>query len=310
MTTDLVVVVTGVLFQALAFSPLYLFAGLGEIIGEKSGVVNLGIEGIMLMSVLTMYMVDIIAGSPWVGILAALAIAGLVGALFAYLTVQLRLEQIVLGLAIYFFALGITSQVYNTTTLPQTTFNNIGGIYVPLLSDIPVAGKVLFQQNILFYLSLVMVVAVSFFLRRTSFGLRVRAVGENPKAADNMGVNVQRVRFLAVLAGAILMGLAGAYFEVGFLQSFNYDVLAGKGFIVLAIIYLSNWGPYKMLFAVISFNIVGVAASTYVNLASTAFGGASALYVMIQFVYLLALIPIMGRSAKPPKYLLKAYRKG
>jgi simple sugar transport system permease protein len=310
LTSDLAVVITGVLFQALAFSPLYLFAGLGEIIGEKSGVVNLGIEGIMLMSVLTMYMVDILAGSPWIGILAALAIAGVVGAIFAYLTVQVRLEQIVLGLAIYFFALGVTSQVYNTSTLPQRTFSNLGGIYILGLSDIPVLGKVLFQQNILFYFSIAMVVMVAYFLQRTSFGLRVRAVGENPKAADNMGVNVQKVRFLAVLVGAILMGLAGAYFEVGFLQSFNYDVLAGKGFIVLAIIYLANWGPYKTLFAVVSFNIVGVAASTYVNLSSTAYGGASALYVMIQYVYLLALIPIMGRSAKPPKYLLKPYRKG
>ena len=309
MTTALSDIVVGVLFQALAYSPLYLFAGMGEIIGEKSGVVNLGIEGVMIISALVMYTVDVFSGSPWLGILAALAVAGLVGALFAYLAVQMRLEQIVLGLALYFFFLGLSSQIFLTMN-PPTTFVNIGAIYIPYLSDLPVIGKVLFQQNFLFYLSLVLVVAVSYFLQRTSFGLRVKAVGENPKAADNMGVNVQKVRFLAVMGGAILMGLAGAYFEVAFLQSFQYDPFAGKGFIVLAMIYLANWGPYRTLFAAVSFNIVGVAASEYINLSATAIGGASALFVMIPFVYLLLLIPIMGRSARPPRFLLRPYRKG
>jgi simple sugar transport system permease protein len=256
-----------------------------------------------------MDIVDLFVG-PWLGILAALAIAGVVGVAFAYLSVYMRLEQIVLGLAIYFFFLGISSQIWNTTSLPSVAFSNIGNIHIPFLSDIPVLGKVLFQQNILFYLSIVLVVGVSYFLQKTSFGLRVRAVGENPKAADNMGVNVQKVRFLAVLLGALLMGLAGAYFAIVNVSSFNYDPLQGKGFIVLAMIYLANWGPYKTLFAAVSFNVVAVAASEYVNLSTTAIGGAAALYAMIPFVYLLALIPIMGRGARPPRFLLKPYRKG
>lgn len=271
---------------------------------------NLGIEGIMIISALAMLLVDLFTGSPWLGILAALAVAGLVGIAFGYLAVRLRLEQIVLGLAIYFFFLGLSSQIYNTTSLPQVAYSSIGNIYIPILSDIPVLGKVLFQQNVLFYLSIALVILVSYFLQKTSFGLRVRAVGENPKAADNMGVNVQKVRLLAVLAGATLMGLAGAYFVNNFVSSFNYDPLAGKGFIVLAMIYLANWGPYKTLFAAVSFNVVSVAASEYVNLSATAVGGAAALYAMIPFIYLLALIPILGRSARPPRFLLKPYRKG
>lgn len=310
MTTAVSDIVVSVLYQALQFSPLYLFAGMGEIIGEKSGVVNLGIEGIMIVSLLTMYITDLFFRNPWIGIASALAIAAVVGLFFGYLAVQLRLEQIVLGLAIYFFFLGISSQIYNTTSLPSVSFSNLNGIYIPLISDLPIVGKVLFQQNVFFYFSIVVVIAVSYFLQRTSLGLRVRAVGENPKAADNMGVNVQKVRILAVMTGAVLMGLAGAYYAIGFVQSFQYDPLAGKGFIVLAMIYLANWGPYKTLFAAISFNIVGVAASEYVNLSSTAVGGASALFAMIPFVYLLALIPIMGRSARPPRFLLKPYRKG
>jgi ABC-type uncharacterized transport system permease subunit len=309
MTTALADVVVAVLFQALSFSPLYLFAGLGEIISEKSGVVNLGIEGVMLISAFTMYALDLLTGNPWLSILAALAVAGLVGAFFAYLTVNMRLEQIVLGLAIYFFFLGLSSQIASRIPF-SNAFTRIQGIYIPYLSDVPIIGKVLFQQNVFFYFSLVLVVAVAFFLQRTSLGLRVRAVGENPKAADNMGVNVQKVRFLAVLTGAVLMGLAGAYFEIAFVQSFQYDALAGKGFIALAMIYLANWGPYKTLFAAVSFNIVGVSASEYINLSSIAIGGASAIAVMVPFVYLLALIPIFGRGARPPRYLLKPYQKG
>lgn len=310
MTTALADIIVGVLFQALQFTPLYLFAGMGEIIGEKSGVINLGIEGIMIISALTMYIVDLFVGSPWPAIMAALGVAAIVGALFAYLAVRIRLEQIVLGLAIYFFFLGLSSQIYNTTKLPSTPFAPVSGIYIPVLSDIPVVGKVLFQQNIFFYFALLLVVVVSYFLQRTSLGLRVRAVGENPKAADNMGVNVLKVRFLAVFVGALLMGLAGAYFEIGFLPSFNYDPLAGKGFIVLAMIYLASWGPYKTLFAALSFNIVAVGAAEYINLSPTAVGGSSALFVMIPYVYLLALIPLLGRRARPPKFLLKPYRKG
>lgn len=309
MTIPLSDVVVNIFALGLTYSPLYLFAGLGEIISEKSGVVNLGVEGVMIASLLTMDVVDLFVG-PWLGILAALAVAGVVGILFGYFAVYMRLEQIVLGLAIYFFFLGLSSQIWNTASLPPVAFTNIGNIYVPVLSDIPVVGKVLFQQNILFYLSIVLVVLVSYFLQKTSLGLRVRAVGENPKAADNMGVNVQKVRFLAILTGAILMGLAGAYFAIVNVSSFNYDPLQGKGFIVLAMIYLANWGPYRTLFAAVSFNIVAVGASEYVNLSTTAIGGAAALYAMVPFVYLIALIPIMGRSARPPRFLLKPYRKG
>ena len=138
----------------------------------------------------------------------------------------------------------------------------------------------------------------------------MRAVGENPKAADNMGINVTKVRYLATLFGALMFGIAGSYFAGNFVPNFQTDIIAGRGFIVLAMIYLANWGPYRTLFAAVSFNVVGVAASEYINLSSTAVGGASALFVMIPFVYLLLLIPIMGRSARPPRFLLRPYRKG
>ncbi|MDV3277052.1 MAG: ABC transporter permease [Nitrososphaerales archaeon] len=311
MTDLLTNVLIGIFSTTLQLSPLYIFAGMGEIVAEKSGVANMGIEGIMLMAAFTTLAVDFTTGNPWLGILAALAVAGLIGAIFAYLTVRLRLDQIVLGLAVYLFGLGLSFVLYSSFAGGGASLtHNIPNIYIPFLSDIPIVGRVLFQQNPLVYFALALVIVISFFLGRTSLGLRVRAVGENPKAADNMGVNVLKVRFLAVLLGAMLAGLAGAYFEIGFLQSFQFDIIAGRGFIALAMIYLANWGPFKTLFAAISFNIVYAAQSEFVSISGIATAGSSQLFNMLPYVFLLALIPILGRKARFPKYLLKPYRKG
>ncbi len=313
MPVALADVITGILSTTMVLTPFYLFSGLGEIVAEKSGVVNLGIEGVALVSLLTTFVVDFATGNPWVGLLAALAVAGVLGAVFAFLSVQMRLDQIVLGLALYLFGLGISFVLLSTLYPPGTQpplFVNIQGINIPYLSTIPVVGPALFSQNILVYFSLALVVIVAYFLNRTSFGLRIKAVGENPKAADNMGVNVNKVRFLATLFGAVLAGLAGAYFSFGFVQSFQYDIIAGRGFIALAMIYLANWGPYKTLFAALSFNIVYATQSEIVAISSTALAGSSQLFNMLPYVYLLVLIPILGRRARPPRFLLKPYRKG
>lgn len=312
MTVALTDILVGIFSTTLQLSPLFIFAGMGEIVAEKSGVVNLGIEGIMLMGAFTTLAVDVLTANPWLGILAALGVAGVIGVVFGYLAVGLRFDQIVLGLAVYLFGLGLSFVLFSSfaggRTLP--TFVNIPNLYIPYLSTIPGFGKVLFQQNIMAYVALALVPIVAYFLNRTSLGLRVRAVGENPKAADNMGVNVLKVRFLAVVFGALMAGLAGAYFEIGFLQSFQFDIILGRGFIALVMIYFANWGPYKTLFAVLSYNIVDTAQSEFVSVAGPVFQQSSQLFNMLPYIFILALIPVFGRRARPPKFLLKPYRKG
>jgi simple sugar transport system permease protein len=315
MSVPLSDIVDGILFTTMALSPFYLFAGLGEIVAEKSGVANMGIEGIALTSLITTYVIDYTTGNPWLALIAALAVAGLIGAVFAFFAVQMRLDQIVLGLAIYLFGLGMSFVIYSTLyECPRCSspppFTNIPHIFIPYISSIPVIGHGLFQQNILAYFSIALVVIVAYFLSRTSFGLRVRAVGENPKAADNMGVNVTKVRFLSALTGAVLAGLAGFYYSTSFVPAFQYDVIGGRAFVALAIIYLANWSPYKTLFAALTFNFVYGAQSEFVAISSTALAGSSQLFNMLPYVYLLALIPILGRSARPPRFLLKPYKKG
>jgi simple sugar transport system permease protein len=284
---------------------------MGEIVSEQSGVANLGLEGIMLISLVATFIVDYTTGNPWVALLAAVGIAGVIGALFAFTAIQMRVDQIASGLAFYLFGLGISFVVFITVYPSGLTPNYVN---LPSLltnwNTVPYVGPVFLKQNVLAYASLVLVVVTAFFLTRTSLGLRVRAVGENPKAADNMGVNVNKVRFLATLFGAMMFGISGFYFAGNFVPGFQTDVIAGRGFIVLAMIYFANWKPYRTLFAALSFNIVYAAQNEYVTLSGFGVASVSTLFNMLPYVFLLALIPVFGRKARVPKFLLKAYRKG
>ncbi|HUI24197.1 MAG TPA: ABC transporter permease [Nitrososphaerales archaeon] len=311
MTVALSDILIGVFSTTLQLSPFYLFAGMGEIVSEQSGVANMGLEGIMLMSLMTTFVVDYMTGNPWVALLAAIGVAAVIGALFAFTAIRLRMDQIASGLAIYLVGLGLSFVIFNTVYPSGLTPN-----YIPLPSlttnwnVIPYVGIIFLKQNVMAYVSLVLVVVTAFFLTRTSLGLRVKAVGENPKAADNMGVNVNKVRFLATLFAALTFGVAGFYFAGNFVPGFQTDVIAGRGFIVLAMIYFANWKPYRTLFAALSFNIVYAAQNEYVTLSGFGVASVSTLFNMLPYVFLLALIPVFGRKARVPKFLLKPYRKG
>lgn len=311
MTIALSDILIGVLSTTLQLSPFYLFAGMGEIVSEKAGVANLGLEGIMLMSLVTTFIVDYVTGNPWVALLGALGVAAVIGALFALTAIQLRMDQIASGLAIYLLGLGLSFVIFNTVYPSGLTPNYVE--LPPIITNwntVPYVGIILLKQNVLAYASIVLVVLTAFFLSRTSLGLRVRAVGENPKAADNMGVNVNKVRFLATLFGALMFGVSGAYFAGNFVPNFQTDVIAGRGFIVLAMIYFANWKPYRALFAALSFNVVYAAQNEYVALSGFGVASVSTLFNMLPYVFLLALIPVFGRRARVPKFLLKPYRKG
>ena len=296
MTFALSDVITGILSTTIQLSPFYVFAGMGEIVSEQSGVANMGLEGIMLISLVVTFITDYITGNAWVAMLAAIGVAGLIGAFFAFTAIRMRVDQIASGLAIYLFGLGISFVIFNTTYPSGLTPNYVG--LPPLIANwntVPYVGTILLKQNVMAYVSLVFVVATALFLSRTSLGLRVRAVGENPKAADNMGVNVDKVRFLATLFGALMFGLSGFYFAGNFVPGFQTDIIAGRGFIVLAMIYFANWKPYRTLFAALSFNIVYAAQSEYVALSGSGVASLSTLFNMLPYVFLLVLIPIFGR---------------
>jgi len=300
-----------VLSTTLQLSPFYLFAGMGEIVSEKSGVANMGLEGIMLMSLVITFIVDYATGNPWVALLGAMGTAGVIGLVFAFFALRVRMDQIALGLAIYLFGLGFSFIVFNTA-YPTGLFPNYVAL-PPIYSawgTVPYLGTIFLKLDIMAYVSIALVVLTAIFLNRTSLGLRVRAVGENPKAADNMGVNVNKVRLFAILFGAVMFGVAGSYFAGNFVPGFQTNIIAGRGFIVLAMIYFANWKPYPTMFAAFSFNLVYALQNEYISIAGSTVASVSTLFNMLPYVFLLALIPVFGRKARAPKFLLKPYRKG
>jgi len=271
----------------------------------------MGLEGIMLMSLVMTFIVDYVTGNPWVALLAAMGTAGVIGLVFAFFALRVRMDQIALGLAIYLFGLGFSFIVFNTA-YPSGLFPNYVSL-PPIYSGwgtVPYFGTIFLKLDVMAYVSIVLVVLTAIFLNRTSLGLRVRAVGENPKAADNMGVNVNKVRLFAILFGALMFGIAGSYFAGNFVPGFQTNIIAGRGFIVLAMIYFANWKPYPTLFAALSFNLVYALQNEYISIAGSTVASVSTLFNMLPYVFLLALIPVFGRKARAPKFLLKPYRKG
>lgn len=301
-----------ILSQSVTLLPLLLFASLGELVAEKSGVVNLGVEGLMLMAAFSSFAVARLTNDAWIGILTSIIVVAIIGFVFSFLTITLCVDQIVVGLGIYLFGFGFSDVLYGSMfgsslggTASVTTIKPIG---IPVLSNIPYIGQVLFNQNLLVYLSLILVPLVSLFLAKTSIGLRIRAVGENPRAADTMGINVHRMRYLATIIGSILSGLSGAYLAVGQLGYFQFGYTAGRGFIALAMVYFANWNPYKTLLAVFLYDLVDSTQAALV-FSIPYLTRSYYFFNMMPYLFVVALIPILGRRARAPKFLAVPYRK-
>ena len=226
-----------------AATPL-LFAALGEMITEKSGVLNLGVEGMMLVGAVTGFAVTVSVGNPVVGILAAILAGAGMALLFAILTLSLLANQVATGLALTIFGIGLSSLIgrsYVGTPLPA-----LPKLAIPGLSDLPVVGP-LFGHDALIYLSVAMVFAIGWFLNRSRPGLILRAVGESHEAAHAIGYPVIAIRYLAVLFGGAMAGLAGAYLSLAYTPLWIENMTAGRGWIALALVVFSSWKPVRVM---------------------------------------------------------------
>lgn len=241
MTALAVEILIGVLMAA---TPLAL-AAIGELVVEKSGVLNLGVEGMMVMGAVSGFVAYVLTGSHIVGVAAAIGAGMLMAALFALLTQGLLANQVASGLALTLFGLGLSAligQGFTGRSVPP-----IPHVHVPLLSDLPVVGKVLFSLDPLVYLSLALVGSVAWFLTRTRAGLVLRAIGDNPDAAHAIGYPVVRVRTLAILFGGACAGLAGAYLSLVQAPFWAERMTAGRGWIALALVVFATWRPWRAL---------------------------------------------------------------
>jgi len=227
-----------------AGTPL-VFAALGELVTEKSGVLNLGVEGMMLVGAVVAFMVAATSKSPWLGVGAGMLAGAALSLIFAVVTLTLQANQVASGLALSLFGVGLSAFIgldYVSIVIEPIKALSISG-----LSDLPLIGPLLFGHNPLVYLSLVLFVAIQWFLYRTRAGLVVRAVGESPQSAHAIGYPVVRIRYLAVMFGGACAGLGGAYLALAYNPSWTEGMTAGRGWIALALVVFATWRPWRVL---------------------------------------------------------------
>ena len=239
-------ILTATVASGIQLAAPFLLASLGETIGQRSGVLNLGVDGIMLLGAFTTYYVALETGNLVLSVLAGMAVGVACGLATAFISVTLRAEQGISGIGVYLFALGLTSLLFLKLVGTPLPIDQPGKVEIPFLSDLPFLGETLFQQDLLVYIAFALVPVVAFVLNRTTFGLNVRAVGENPAAADSLGVGVARTRYATCMIGSTLAGLAGAtlLIDVGIFQQ---NITNAQGFIAVALVYFGGWRPVGVM---------------------------------------------------------------
>jgi simple sugar transport system permease protein len=301
--------ISGLIGAMMRMATPIIFATLGEILAERSGVLNLGIEGIMLMGAMTGFLVSISTGSLWFGVLMAALVGMALGLLMAFLSVHLGLSQHVSGLGITLFSAGLAMFIYRlhfgSPTVPPTVepFHQVA---IPLLSEIPIIGSGLFKQYTLTYIAWLLVPAISILLYKTKVGLKIRTVGENPIVADTVGVNVTLTRTLCLVAGGALMGIGGAFLTLAHQNMFLIDVIGGRGWVAIAMVIFGNWDPVKGMMGALIF---GCLDGLQLRLQGLGIKLSFHLFLMIPYLLTIVALVSVSRKASVPAGLLKPYRR-
>jgi ABC-type uncharacterized transport system permease subunit len=232
----------------------YALASLGLIIGERSGVLSLGAEGLMLVGALAGVAAYLsFGGEPLLALLAAMIAAAIVSLLFAVLVVLLRVNQVIAGLSLVFFCQGTTNLIGTVANWQNRTISGLHNVPFGYLSEVPVIGRLLFAHDLIVYATVPIFIAVSYFLSRTNTGLRLRSVGESPEAADAAGINIYLYRFAAVVGGSALVGLAGGYLSLGSAKIWFAGMTSGRGWIAVALVIFARWHPWRALLGALLF---------------------------------------------------------
>lgn len=293
-------ILTSFLSSVIMLSTPTLIAGLGIVFSERAGIVNIGTEGMMLVGALAGVIGSMLTGSVWLGALIAMLTAMAFSAIFALFTVVVKADQTVIGTGMNILASGLTitvnRAVFGASTSPPR-IDAFAKAPIPLLSNIPVLGTVLFNQPIPVYIAFALVPIAWFVMFRTNIGLKLRAVGEHPRACDTVGINVTYTRFVSVLYSGFMAGLAGAFVSMGQMTFFTENMIAGGGFMALAAVVFGNYTPFGVMGAALIF---GVSNALKFQLQALNTGIPSQFLVMLPYVItILALCGLIGRSNKP-----------
>ncbi len=231
-----------ILYAAIASGTIILYATIGEIITERSGILNLGVEGIMLMGAFFGFYVAYTTESLLLAIIGAAVIGGLMGLIHAFMTITLQANQVVSGLALTMFGTG-ASAFFGVSMVGKTLKASFEVIPIPILSKIPILGEIVFNHNILVYFAFILPFIVWFVFNRTKWGLALRSSGEEPLSSEIMGIHVIKVRYIATIVGGIFIGISGAYLSVAYSRLWVEGMTAGKGWITIALVIFANWNP-------------------------------------------------------------------
>jgi simple sugar transport system permease protein len=296
--------------SALRIATPLILAALGGCMSERSGVINIGLEGMMLMGAFTAAVGSYLAG-PWAGLLMGVCAGGLMGLLHAVMSVSIGANQIISATAINIMAVGIPNILvpviwpgHFAISPPVPVINELR---IPGLAELPVLGRILGQHNPVVYLALILVPVTHFLLFRTRLGLRIRAVGEYPRAADTLGVDVYRMRYIAVTAGGLLAGLGGAFLSICYQSQFSSAMTAGRGFIGLAAMIFGGWSPVGAALACLLFGFADAFQA-----GAQAAGVPIPPDLLLAFPYVLtlvALVGLLGKTSLSPAANGKHYRK-
>ncbi len=300
-------ILVGIAHSGIRLATPYLFAALGETFAQRSGVLNLGVDGIMLMGAFSAFYVVFTTGSPWLGVLAAIIVGGVMGLLMAVVSVTMQAEQGISGIGLYLFGLGLSSLLFKTMIGSVESVTGFQRIFIPIISDLPVVGEIFFRHNILVYLAYLAVPISWYVLNKTTLGLKIRAVGHNPEAADSLGVSVNGVRYFTLILGGALAGLAGASLSIGLLNVFQENMTNGLGFIAVALVYFGGWRPVGVLGGALLFSTVN-ALQLWVQVLNLPIP--SDLAVMMPYVLTIVALAFAVRQVQQPAALTKPYERG
>ena len=291
-------------------TPLIL-ATLGEIFAENSGVLNLALEGLMLMGAFTAFWAAQKTGNPWVGIIAAIVTGVILGLALAFIYVTLRLDQVVAGLASNIALIGLSAfmfrLIYGNLAFNQIKISGFGKAPIPLLSSIPILGPSFFEQNVIVYGAFILIPVAGYALYKTQFGLKVRAAGEKPEAPDNLGVSVPGVRYGCVVISGVMACLGGSFLTLAHTYLFNEGMTAGRGWIAIACVAFGRWSPYRACVGAILFG-----AAEALQLRVQAGGIPIPIQVLSMLPYILAVVALISltRRVRFPTAMCIPYVRG
>ena len=299
-------VLLGILYSGVRLATPYLYASIGEMFAQRSGVVNLGVDGIMLMGAFSAFFVAMTTGSLALGLVAAVVVGLLMGLLMSVVSVTLQAEQGISGIGLYLFGLGLSSLLFKKTMSGTQSIAGFPPIKLPLLGDIPLLGEVLFNHSILVYGAFLLVPVAFWVLNGTTLGLKIKAVGEKPEAADSLGVSVTRIRYLTVCLGAILASIAGASLSTALINLFQENMTSGLGFIAVALVYFGGWTPVGVMGGALLFSFVNAFQLWIqvkgINLPSD---------IAVMLPYILTIVALaVGRRMQQPAALNKPFQRG